>query len=46
MPEETHQDFSLHDIEDTITQRDIRQYLSHELDKFRIEHGILAGWPK
>ncbi|EKG13878.1 hypothetical protein MPH_08971 [Macrophomina phaseolina MS6] len=46
MPEEAHQDFSLHDIEDTITQRGIRRYLSHELKKFRIDYGIPDGWPK
>lgn len=46
MPADAHQDFSLHDIEDTITQSDIRRYLSHELNEFRLQHGISDGWPK
>lgn len=45
MSKDTHRDFSLHDIDQLITQQDIFTFLSHGLEEIRNEYGIQQGWP-
>jgi hypothetical protein len=45
MSRDAHQDFTLHDIDKAITQQDIANFLSHELEEIRKEYSIGQGWP-
>jgi hypothetical protein len=45
MSGDNHQDFALHDIDKALTQQDISNFLSHELEEIRKEYGIGQGWP-
>ena len=45
MPEDAHQDFTLHNIDPAITQQDIYLFLSYELDDIRKDYSIQQGWP-
>ncbi|KAH0553157.1 hypothetical protein GP486_006658 [Trichoglossum hirsutum] len=43
---DVHQDFTLHDISQSVIQRDISTFLRHELEVIREDHGIPEGWPE
>ncbi|OCL08091.1 vegetative incompatibility protein HET-E-1 [Glonium stellatum] len=45
MPGDAHLDFTLHDIDNAITQQDIFLFLSHEFEEVRKEYSIEEGWP-
>ena len=45
MPDDAHQDFALHNIDQTITRHDIYLFLSYELEGIQKEYRLQQGWP-
>jgi NACHT domain len=45
LPDDNHEDFALHDIDEAIAQHDISLFLFNELQNIRKEHEIDEGWP-